>query len=380
LQEQGVEVGEASVSLCLMLMSWHMVQKGFIPIVIAVIIGLFVVAGTGYIGIKQYQSNKIQTTPKEEVTKKATENDVVTQAEEQIEELQMSESSEIQKLKEEVEKLKKQQQPTRGQENLSEIQELNNANIIAQPVVPNTPVNATVHTPTPEKNDDDIHKINRETLILMYAKRAEDLKRTIESTNIDINDLKDRRSHLENTIQNVKSIHFTDDGGDGSILNEMFSLYQQALEKELKFVNDNLAYINAILKQIESWQKTYNSLASSLLANPRTIVTSEALANALQKEADENTPNIYKAKKDILNALSRHYESVISNEDQYAESATIIKSALAKVSGPTNVSTSNYYRPMPQSDSGLTTRQQLLLNPIQCEINYDPIRTNVTCY
>lgn len=74
-------------------------QKGFIqiPLLIAIVIGVIVVGGVSYVGVRQYQSSKVDE-PKEEA--------VITQVDESKKE---GEFSEIEKLRQEVEILKKQQ-------------------------------------------------------------------------------------------------------------------------------------------------------------------------------------------------------------------------------------------------------------------------------
>jgi len=98
----------------------------------------------------------------------------------------------------------------------------------------------------------------RENVILMYSKTAEDLKRFIESTNTDITDLKSRQNSLASRVI-ILEHSFPNDGGDGSTLNEMFSLYAQEHEKEIKYINDNLAYINSNIDLLSGYRAGYNS-------------------------------------------------------------------------------------------------------------------------
>src|SRR3989344_6695162 len=72
-------------------------QKGFIqiPILIAIIVGVFVVGGAGYVGIKQYQKNKVEKPQQETLA----QNDQATST---------TELSEVEKLKQEIDDLKKQ--------------------------------------------------------------------------------------------------------------------------------------------------------------------------------------------------------------------------------------------------------------------------------
>jgi len=73
-------------------------QRGFIqiPILIAIIVGVLVVGGAGYVGVKQYQSHQLKN-PQNEVAK---ENNQSTST---------PELSEIERLRQEVEQLKNQQ-------------------------------------------------------------------------------------------------------------------------------------------------------------------------------------------------------------------------------------------------------------------------------
>ncbi len=72
-------------------------QKGFIqiPILIAIIVGVVVVGGTGYMGVKQYQNHKIENSQTEIIKT-------------DIQSTTTPEVSEIEKLKQEIEALKKQ--------------------------------------------------------------------------------------------------------------------------------------------------------------------------------------------------------------------------------------------------------------------------------
>ena len=74
-------------------------QRGFIqiPILFAIIAGVLVLSGAGYVGVKQYQNHK---------TEIAKENNQATST---------PELSEVEKLKQEVEQLKKQQSPSQTQ-------------------------------------------------------------------------------------------------------------------------------------------------------------------------------------------------------------------------------------------------------------------------
>jgi len=72
-------------------------QKGFIqiPILIAIIFGVIVVSGAGYVGVKQYQKNKVEKQQQEATT----QNEQATST---------AELSEVEKLRQEVNDLKKQ--------------------------------------------------------------------------------------------------------------------------------------------------------------------------------------------------------------------------------------------------------------------------------
>lgn len=77
-------------------------QKGFIqlPILTAIIAGVLVVGGGGYLGVKQYQKYQAEKIQQESVAQKE---------EEKVQDEEQQRDSEVEKLKEEVEKLKKQQ-------------------------------------------------------------------------------------------------------------------------------------------------------------------------------------------------------------------------------------------------------------------------------
>jgi len=74
-------------------------QKGFIqiPILIAIIVGVFVVGGVGYIGVKQYQKHQAEKPQQETIG----QNEQATST---------AELSEVEKLRQEVDELKKQNQ------------------------------------------------------------------------------------------------------------------------------------------------------------------------------------------------------------------------------------------------------------------------------
>ena len=78
-------------------------QKGFIqiPILIAIIVGLFVVGGAGYVGVKQYQSQQIEKTKAENLQEEVASHDKQATS--------TGELSEVDKLKQEIESLKKEQ-------------------------------------------------------------------------------------------------------------------------------------------------------------------------------------------------------------------------------------------------------------------------------
>ena len=79
-------------------------QRGFIqiPILIAIIVGVLVVGGAGYVGVKQYQSHQLKN-PYNEV---ARENNQSTST---------PELSEVEKLRQEVEQLKNQRLSSQAQ-------------------------------------------------------------------------------------------------------------------------------------------------------------------------------------------------------------------------------------------------------------------------
>src|SRR3989344_3774873 len=77
-------------------------QKGFIqiPILIAIIIGVIVVGGAGYVGVQQYQNHQTEKPRQETVAQSSQETSTPTST---------PEISEIEKLRQEVENLRKQQ-------------------------------------------------------------------------------------------------------------------------------------------------------------------------------------------------------------------------------------------------------------------------------
>jgi len=228
-----------------------------------------------------------------------------------------------------------------------------------------------------KKDDNENFK---ENVILMHSKSSEDIKRFIESISIDIADLKDRKNKLASRVDYIKqNIYFTTLVHDTILFNQMLDLYVAEHEKEIKYIDNNLAYINSSVVSLENYRTEYNKIISSLLGSPDKIVTRAELVSTMELEKDISSPAIYKVKTNIYNALINHYKSVIYEEDQYAKSNIILKDSLTKMSDTTKVSYS-YYQPLPQSDAGLTMRQQLLLNPIQCKINHDSIQTTVSCY
>lgn len=80
-------------------------QKGFIqiPLLIVIIIGVLVLGGGGYLGVKKYQNYQSEKIEKERIAK---EKEVLAQAE--SEEKQKQKDSELEKLKQEVDALKNQ--------------------------------------------------------------------------------------------------------------------------------------------------------------------------------------------------------------------------------------------------------------------------------
>ena len=270
-------------------------------------------------------------------------------------------SKEIEKLKKELEALKRQQQSSVS-------------NVSKQRQVESTKQVQTLVVTTKEENF-------RENIILMYARSAEDIKRFVKSTNIDIADLKDRRDRILNRVSlTKKTMYFTNLDHDTILFNQMIDLYVQEHEKEIKYINDNLEYIKSNTDFLDAYQAEYNRIILSFMANPQRVVMREELIKTMEYENDVSLERIYKAKKNIISALKNHYQSVIDNEDKYEKAGVILKDSLTKIGGTTSVSNSSYYQPMPQYDTGLTARQELLLNPIRCTIIHDPFQSFVTCY
>jgi len=90
-------------------------QKGFIqiPLLIAIIAGVLVLGGAGYIGIKQYQSY-LKERVGEQIQKESEEARLKAEKEKQLQELLATQQQELDETKKEVQKLKSQpiQSPT----------------------------------------------------------------------------------------------------------------------------------------------------------------------------------------------------------------------------------------------------------------------------
>jgi len=327
-------------------------QKGFIqiPILVAIIIGLFVVGGAGYVGVKQYQKYQVEK-PQQKIV---AQNEQATST---------AELSEVEKLRQEVDELKKQQTSFTQPQKQSE------------PTTKETVKTQPAQTPAATvKNEENF----REVAITTYKQTAEFFRRAIEETrNNSIPDIKTRRSKLVYQTNLIRKDPFTN-SGDGALLNEMFDLFAQEHEREIKFIDEILAYIESNLTSMSAYQAEYDKNASLLLADDKKIVTRAEIVSLFEHEKDFIDTR-YKGVENINQAMINYYQSIINKEDLYAEEYATIKNALSKFSGPTTVS-APIYQPMPQIDYGLTARQQLLLNPIQCKINHDPIQTTVTCY
>ncbi|MDP3726415.1 MAG: DUF5667 domain-containing protein [bacterium] len=271
--------------------------------------------------------------------------------------------TEVEKLKKEIDGLKKQRPPSVTMQKSIEPTK--------KEVVNTQPEQILGITAKKEENF-------REVAITTYKQTAEFFKRAIEETRNDyIPDIKNRRDKLVYRISLIRKDPFTN-SGDGAVLNEMFDLFAQEHEREVKFIDEILAYIESNLASMSRYQAEYDRNASLLLADNKKFVTRAEITSIIQHDIDFIDTK-YQGVKNINNAMINYHQSVINKEDSYAEEYIIIKNALLKLSEPTKVS-APIYQPMPPIDFGLTARQELLLNPIQCTITHDPFQSHVTCY
>lgn len=313
-----------------------------IPLLFAIIVCFAVVGWVGYLGVNQYQ-NKQQAN----LLGSATQEKVIEQDNQVV---NTNELSEVEKLRQEIDELKEQQ---------------------SSPV--STQKNGQASIATVENGENF-----RENAIIAYKQTAEFFRRAIEETrNSYIPDIKDRRDKLTHRVNLVRETRFTN-SGDGAVLNEMLDLFAQEHNKEVKFIDEVLVYIESNLISMTGYQIEYDRNVSLLLADNKKVVTRVEIMNLLEHESVFLDIK-YKYIENIGEVMRNYYQSVMYYEGQYAEAGAIIRNAFSKISEPTNEAV-QYYQPLPQINTNLTTRQQLLLNPIRCAINHDQIQTTVTCY
>lgn len=220
----------------------------------------------------------------------------------------------------------------------------------------------------------------REVAITMYAQTAEFFKRAIEETeNTDITNINNRKNKINNRINIVRNISFPN-SGDGAVLNRMFDLYEQEHQQEIDYIDKILAYVKTNLSSMRYYKNEYDNKVSFLLKNPEQVVTRTEMTSVFEKEKNFIDTQ-YQFSYNIIDAMRNFYQNIINKEDDYATNSAIIQAALAKASEPT-ITKTQYYQPLPQTDYSLTTRQQLLLNPISCTISGDGvgIQLYVSCH
>ncbi len=305
-------------------------QKGFIqiPLLIAIIVAFIgvVSAGTSIVLYKQGKLAPLVANISEAL--KMDKNTIPSDQGTTEQEL-----SEVDKLRQEVDELKKQQAasvPT--QKNTESVKSV-------------TPEQVPVKTPPTEENFRDV-------VVTAYAKQAEIIKLFVESSdtvNI-ISDMKDRRGRLMNRVSFIKqNMYFSNLTHDTIIFNQMLDEYVNAHEKEIKYINDNLQVVNNNLALLNGYQTDYNNKVSALLSDPKKFVTREELIIVLQYEGSTGLDHVYDSQQRIIQAFKYYYQSVVSNEDQYSQAATIMKSALLTMGASSAPSEHTYYQPMPQT-------------------------------
>lgn len=272
---------------------------------------------------------EIKNNQKEESNKKDEQSKEIEKLEQnkEFQPKKIDQSSEIEKLQKEIEDLKKQQL----------------SSVPAQiPTTLTTPTNATA-----KQNDVNL----RDSVVSLYAEQAEKIKLFIESTDMTdyITELKYRRDKLVRRVNFIKNnMYFTDINETTNAFNRVIDAYIQEHEKEIKYINENLTYINYQIALLERYRTEYNKKISSLLANTEKFVTVEEYISANQHEIDVGLDEVYDPQSNIYTALRNHYKTVQKQEDVYASGATGIENILLKMGESTRVSTS-YYQPMPQT-------------------------------
>lgn len=245
-----------------------------------------------------------------------------------------SQSAEIKELKMEIELLKKQQSS-------STTTQKRNESITTE--ITNTPAS---QSPTPAMLSNDEF---RESTILGYAKQAEILRLYLtELRDTFITDIKARRDKLLWRIGIIRKERFPEsDSHDGALYNKMLDLYAQEHEREVKFIDQVLTYINYNINLLESYRTEYNTNIASLLSNTQKTFTQEEMASTILRDMHLFYRH-FDPKINIEDALGKYYESVVKFEDLYAEEHATILGALSKIGGSSSVN-SQVYQPTPQA-------------------------------
>jgi|SRR3989344_1018303 len=231
----------------------------------------------------------------------------------------------------------------------------------------------------PTKNTKPEDENFKELIITGNAKYAEEIKRFIDSVGANIADMKERRGMLANRVEFIKkNLYFTKLVDDTITFNKMIDVYVEGHETEIKNIDYYLSNIQANIDFMSGYRAEYNRIVNELLNNPNIFISNSQLVDNWKHEG-EVMQKIYDSESNVRNGLIYYYQGVIDNENQYAGAWVVLKDALSKIIGTPSVNASNYYQPMPQYDAGLTVRQQLLVNPIICNVDGNAARTTVIC-
>lgn len=234
----------------------------------------------------------------------------------------------------------------------------------------------------------------KEFVIEMFLGYAEGLSPVIEAIKLDTVDLVTRKEKLVEKVGSIKNtMYFTNLDHDTILFNQMLDLIVAEYEKEIKYIGENITYINSNVALLESYRSEYNRLAHSLLANSQGTITRAVLVEVMERYRNVDMDRIYGARENVINALRNHYQAVITYEDRYASAWGYIRNALDKIGG---TSESISYQPIPStannySSQGLDAsnqryieRAEMILNPVRCQTTGSAIGgsyyANTTCY
>ena len=291
-------------------------QKGFIqiPILIAIIVGVFVVGGAGYVGIKQYQKNKVEK-PQQETF---AQNDQATST---------TELSEVEKLRQEVEELKKQQ---------SEIKSLPKSNVESKKI----PTQTILPTPTKTSNSEPKEKENVwKYLVEGYASHSEWFRRNAESIRYgeEILDMKSRRNNLTRLLNDIRSTPFLS-FSEGATFNTTLDLYGDAVEEEISHINQRLTAVEANLAQMDKYRAEFQKKVDLLLADSNKFRPKEDYDLFLQESliwVDKRFENM----GNINNIFSAYYQEIIDKIDQIQQITAVLNKEIIKLSSLTTTPT-----------------------------------------